>query len=39
MPIEDLHKKKLKKNLAVLALLLGFCALLFAVSIVKMSGH
>lgn len=38
MPIDNLHKKKLTKNLAVLALILGFCAMVFAVSIVRMSG-
>jgi hypothetical protein len=38
MPIDNLHKKKLKKNLAVLALVFGFCALIFAVSILKMKG-
>ncbi len=39
MPIEELHRKKLKKNLAVLALIIGFVALVFAISIVKMSGY
>ena len=39
MPIEKLHKEKLKKNLAVLALIVGFVALVFAISIVKMSGN
>jgi hypothetical protein len=38
MPIEELHKKKLKKNLALLGLILGFCGLIFAVSIIRMSG-
>jgi hypothetical protein len=38
MPIEEIHKKKFKKNIAVLALVLGFCALVFAVSILKMKG-
>ena len=37
MPIEQLHKSKLKKNFAVLALIIGFCGLVFAVSIIKMS--
>ena len=37
MPIEEIHRKKLKKNLAVLAMLFGFCALIFAVSITKMA--
>lgn len=36
MPIEELHRKKLKKNLVVLGLIFGFCALIFAVSIVRM---
>ena len=38
MPIEELHRKKLKKNLAVLALITGFCVLVFCISLVKMSG-
>lgn len=36
MPIEELHKKKLKKNLVLLGLIFGFCALIFFVSIIKM---
>jgi hypothetical protein len=39
MPIEELHKQKLKKNIAVLALIIGFVALVFVISIVKMSGN
>ncbi len=39
MPIEELHKKKLKKNLAVLGLIVSFVALVFCISIVKMSGY
>lgn len=38
MPIEKLHKEKLKKNLAVLGLIIGFVALIFVISIVKMKG-
>ncbi len=38
MPIEEIHKRKLKKNLAVLALILGFCALVFGISIIRMKG-
>lgn len=32
------HKKKLKQNLAVLALIAGFCALIWAVTMVKIAG-
>lgn len=36
MPIEELHAKKRKTNLAILLVILGFCALVFGISIVKM---
>lgn len=38
MPHSDLHKTKLKKNLAVLGLIVGFCALLFVITVIKISG-
>jgi hypothetical protein len=37
MPIEKLHKDKFKTNIAILVALLAFCALLFGITIVKMS--
>lgn len=37
MPHSDLHKQKFKKNLTVLAIVLGLCAILLAVTIIKMS--
>ena len=37
MPITDLHKKKLKKNLTVLAIIAGLCVLIWAVTIVKIN--
>ena len=37
MPPSDLHKKKRGKNLALLAVLLVFIALIFGMTIVKMS--
>lgn len=37
MPHSDLHKKKLNKNLAVLAAIIAWCAIIFAVAIIKMS--
>lgn len=37
MPHSPIHKTKLKKNLTVLAIVLGLCALLFVVTIIKMS--
>lgn len=36
MPIEELHTRKRKTNLAILLVILGFCALVFGISIVKM---
>jgi hypothetical protein len=38
MPHSDLHKKKLKTNLAILAALAGFCALIWVITMVKISG-
>jgi hypothetical protein len=39
MPIDALHKRKLGKNLAVLAMVFGFCALIWAVTIVRLTGN
>ena len=36
MPHSDIHKKKLKKNLAILALVFGWVALIWIVTMVKM---
>jgi hypothetical protein len=36
MPHSALHKTKLKKNLTVLAIVLGLCALIWGVTMVKM---
>ena len=38
MPLDELHKKKLKKNLAVFGLIIAFCALIWGITMVKMSG-
>lgn len=38
MPHGDLHKTKLKKNLAVLAAIFGLCVLIWGITILKMSG-
>lgn len=35
MPHSELHKKKFKKNMAVLAIIVAFCALLFYITILK----
>jgi hypothetical protein len=35
MPIEDLHKKKRKKNFTLLALIIGFIALIWAITMIK----
>lgn len=37
MPESELHARKKSKNLAVLAALLGFIALVFVVTILKMA--
>ena len=41
MPHSILHKKKLKKNLAVLALIFGFFALVWVITMIKIAqnGH
>ena len=38
MPHSELHKKKLKKNLAVLAMVVGFCALIWIVTMIRIAG-
>lgn len=37
MPLDELHRKKLKKNLTVMALLLGFAALVWVISMIKIA--
>ncbi len=37
MPITELHKKQKSKNMAVLAALVAFIVLMFAVTIVRMA--
>ena len=39
MPHSELHTKKLKKNLAVLAIIVGLVALIFAITLIKISGN
>lgn len=36
MPSSPVHQKKLKKNLVVFAAILAFCALIWAVTMIKM---
>jgi hypothetical protein len=38
MPHSELHKRKLKKNLAVLAMVLGFIALVWAITMIRIAG-
>ncbi|HEY0901419.1 MAG TPA: hypothetical protein VGD95_04790 [Micavibrio sp.] len=38
MPLDELHKKKRKKNLTVLALILGWSLMIAAIAMVKMGG-
>lgn len=38
MPKGELHKRKFKKNLAMLGLVFGLVALIWAVTIIRMSG-
>ena len=37
MPHSDLHKAKQKKNLAMLAIIIAFVALIWAITMVKMT--
>lgn len=37
MPLSELHKKKLKKNLLILALVLAWCALIWMVAMIKIA--
>lgn len=37
MPLSEIHKKRLKKNLVILALVLGFCALVWITTMVRMA--
>ena len=37
MPHSDLHKKKLKKNLMILALVIGWIALIWIITMIKVS--
>lgn len=37
MPHSEIHKKKLKKNLLVLAIIFGFAALIWTITIIKMA--
>tara|TARA_B100001750_G_C14918181_1_gene308000 strand:+ start:340 stop:459 length:120 start_codon:yes stop_codon:yes gene_type:complete len=36
MPLSDLHKTKRKKNIAILAILFGFVAVIWAITMIKM---
>jgi accessory gene regulator protein AgrB len=38
MPIDERHQKQKKKNLTLLAVLLFIVALLFAITLIKLSG-
>ena len=38
MPHSPLHKQKLKKNLAVLGIILAFIAIIWAVTMIKIAG-
>ncbi len=38
MPLSDLHKRKKAKNMALLAAIAGWCALIWAITVIKMSG-
>ena len=39
MPLSAIHKKKLRKNLAVGAAILGFIALFWIITMVKIASH
>jgi len=36
MPKTDLHKEKKKSNLIIFGMIIGWCAIVFAVAIIKM---
>jgi hypothetical protein len=38
MPASEVHKKKKIKNLVVLGLIAGWCVLIWAVTMIRMSG-
>jgi len=38
MPITEIHKRKLTKNLTMAAILVGIMALLFVLTLVKLGG-
>lgn len=38
MPIEELHEKKKKKNFTVLAIIVGICVLIWAITVIKIKG-
>lgn len=35
----EIHKKKLKKNIAVMAAILGFCGLIWAITMIRIAGN
>ncbi len=38
MPKSDIHKKKLKKNLALIGAIFGFVALIWIITMIKIAG-
>lgn len=38
MPHSDLHKQKKKKNLAILAMVVAFIALIWAITMIRIAG-
>ena len=38
MPHSDLHKQKKKKNFAILAMVIGFIALIWIVTMIRIAG-
>lgn len=38
MPHSDLHKKKRMKNYALLAIIVGWCALIWIIAMIRMGG-
>lgn len=38
MPFSKLHKKKLKTNLAILLAVIAFCALIWGITMIRISG-
>jgi hypothetical protein len=39
MPIEELHKRKFKKNFAIFAMIMSFMAVIWAITMIKIGNN